>query len=366
MTNPVVLEEIMLDDEALGLSDELLAPDTRLTIVACSDEKADIGAEVFFGVELPLDDIGEVRGKVVSCEKSDKEKFAVGIDILGLDNRYTELLTNILKGETQTDDKARPVWATGLRQTNGTYATVINCPAGLLNADQLAKIAEITKNGTGAAKLTHAQRVILLLKPEQQSTIREELETVGLNIGMLHRGIRNIRGCCGALCEWNQGGEDAIKLSMDINKTLFGRSAKHDVKIAVSGCSRNCMEAYCVDIGLIGRNRKYDLFVGGVSSSVHFKALRLTADVAAEDVIPLIVRVLEWYEDTAREGERLYKTLERLGHSEAKMKKQSFTEAAAVFKGMDMGDDISSRLERTLARSFGLLKMRKGVKGVKG
>ncbi|MDM8549197.1 hypothetical protein QUF72_03930 [Desulfobacterales bacterium HSG2] len=366
MKNSVVLEEIMFDDEELGLADELLAPDTPLTTVVRSDEKADIGAEVFFGVELPFDDIGEVKAKVLSCEKTDEKNFAVVIEILGLDNRYTRLLTKILKGKSHTDgdDKEYPMWATGLRQTNGTYATVINCPAGLLNTDQLAKITEITKNGAGVAKLTHAQRVILLLKPEQQNTIRDELKSVGLNIGVLHHGIRNIRGCCGALCEWNQGGEDAIKLSLDIDKTLFGRSAKYDVKIAVSGCIRNCMESYCVDIGLIGRDGKYDLFVGGVSSSVHFKALKLTGNVAANDAIPLIERVLEWYENTAREGERIYKTLERLGHSEAEKKKQPFAEAAAIFEGMDIGDDISSRLERTLARGYGLLKMRKDL-GIK-
>ena len=362
MSDSVVLEDIMLDDEALGLADELLNPDTPFATVVSSDESAKVGTEVFFGVNLPVDDIGEVRGSVCSCKKVDEERFIIKVNVLALDNRYSDALAKILKGEDPGNSvKEYPVWGTGLRQTNGTFATVINCPAGLLNTQQLEKIAEITKNGVGLAKITHAQRVILLLKPEQQDHIREELASVDLNIGILHRGVRNIRGCCGALCEWDQG-DDTLKLALEIDKTIFGHPAKFDIKIAVSGCSRNCMESYCVDIGLIGNNGAYNFFVGGVSSSSHFKGLKLISNVRPSAAIQLLVRILEWYENTAREGERLYKTLERLGRSEAEEKKPLFADAAAVFRGMNIGDDISSRLERTLARSHGLLKMRSDMK----
>lgn len=358
MGDSVVLEDIMLDDEALGLADELLNLNTPFITVVSSDDSAAVGTEVFFGVNLPVDDIGEVKGSVCNCDKIDEDRFIIEIKVLALDNRYSDMLIRILKNAYPGSNvKEDLVWGTGLRQTNGTFATVINCPAGLLNTQQLEKIAEITKNGAGLAKLTHAQRVILLLKPGQQDHIREELASVDLNIGILHRGVRNIRGCCGALCKWEQG-DDTLKLALEIDKMLFGRPAKFDVKIAVSGCSRNCMEAYCVDIGLVGSNRTYSFFVGGVSSSSHFKGLKLISKIPPSDAIQFLIRILEWYENTAQEGERLYKTLERLGRSEAEEKKPLFADAAAVFRGMDIGDDISSRLERTLARSHGLLKMR--------
>jgi len=360
MTEPVILEEIILEDAPLGLADKLTESDIPFKVIINSDEKAEADAEVFFGITLPIGDIAEVKGKIISCNRLDNDTYEISIEILALDSRYTDLLTRILSGKIPSDDSG-PVWGVGLKQTNGAFATIVNCPGGLLNAEQLAKISEITKKGAGVAKLTHAQRVVLLLNPEQLETIQNELESVGLNIGILHRGIRNIRACCGTLCSMSQG-LDGLSLSLKINQALFGRAAKFDVKISISDCNRNCLESFCVDIGLLGNNGAYDIYVGGVGSSVHFKGLRLTTGVSPEESISLMKNILQWYENTAEEGERLYKTLERLGQKEIKTDNRLFAEAGAVFEKMNIGEDISSRLERTLARSYGLLKMRKDLK----
>lgn len=358
MTEPVIIEEIMLEDAPLGLSDKLTESDIPFKVIIKSDENAEAGAEVFFGITLPIGDIAEVKGKIISCNRLDNDTYEIKIEILALDSRYTDLLTRILSGKIPSDDG--PVWGLGLKQTNGAFAAIVNCPGGLLNAEQLAKISEIAKKGAGVAKITHAQRVVLLLNPEQLETVEKELESVGLSIGILHRGIRNIRACCGTLCSMSQG-LDGLSLSLKINQALFGRAAKFDVKIAVSDCTRNCLESFCVDIGLLGNNGAYDIYVGGVASSVHFKGLRLITGVSPEDSITMMKNILEWYENTAEEGERLYKTLERLGQTEIKTDNRVFAEAGAVFEKMNIGDDISSRLERTLARSYGLLKMRKDL-----
>ncbi len=74
------------------------------------------------------------------------------------------------------------------------------------------------------------------LNAEQLETVQNELESVGLSIGILHRGIRNIRACCGTLCSMSQG-LDGLSLSLKINQAIFGRAAKFDVKIAVSDCN---------------------------------------------------------------------------------------------------------------------------------
>jgi nitrite reductase (NADH) large subunit len=145
---------------------------------------------------------------------------------------------------------------------------------------------------------------------------------------------------------------------MEIDKAVFGQAAKFNVKIAISDCPRNCLEGFCVDIGLVGNSGAYDVFVGGVSSSVHFKGLKLTRGVPPKNIISLLRDILKWYENAALENERLYRTLERLGDSEATGKNRYFAQAAAVFEPLDTGDDMLSRLERTLSRSYGLLKMR--------
>ena len=365
MSEKIVLEEIMLDDESIGLAENFKElGETFTTVIGCDDE-AESDDIVYFGVDLPIGDIGEVKAKVISCEEdeNDEDMYITTLEILALDDRYSDSLEKVLKGKdvSEESEDGQPIWALGLKQTNGAFATLVNCPAGVLSGDQLAKIAEVTKNGAGIAKLTHAQRVILLLKPEQISTVSDELKTVGLRVGVLHAGIRNIRACCGALCQFCQG-KDGLSLALEIDKALFGRPMKFDVKIAVSDCLRNCLESYCVDIGLIANAGKYSIFVGGAASSVHYKALKLTGGVENDDVISLIEKILDWYESNANDGERLHKTLTRIGLNESESKCNNKLDAvSSLFEDYDMGYDVTKQLTRSLARAIGVNHMRKDL-----
>ncbi|KPA09898.1 nitrite and sulphite reductase, partial [Candidatus Magnetomorum sp. HK-1] len=248
MSEMIIIEDVMLDEDPVGLTEKFIPVDSPFTTVVSSDDESEVDDLVYFGVDLPLGDIGEVHAKVISCEESD-DIYITKLEILELDDRYVVPLTQVLKGETSEETSGGgPHWALGLKQTNGAFATLVNLPAGLLTGEQIEKIAEVTNKGAGVAKVTHAQRIILLLKPEQVSTVSEDLLSVGLRVGVLHSGIRNIRGCCGSLCQFSQG-TNALEKAAEIDKALYGRPMKFDVKIAVSDCMRNCMESYCVDIG---------------------------------------------------------------------------------------------------------------------
>jgi nitrite reductase (NADH) large subunit len=198
----------------------------------------------------------------------------------------------------------------------------------------------------------------LLLKPEQIETVADDLASVGLRIGVLHSGIRNIRGCCGALCQFSQG-TNALEKAVEIDKALYGRPMKFDVKIAVSDCMRNCMESYCVDIGLIATSGKYSVYVGGAASSVHYKGLKLVSSIDPDDIVSVIEKILVWYENNANDGERLHKTMIRLSLEEAtKRQGQVFDHASKLFEGLDVGYNISKQLTRNLARALTIEKMR--------
>jgi len=362
MSEKVIIEDVMLDEDPVGLAETFVPVETSFTTVVSTDDEFDEDDIVYFGVDLPIGDIGEVKAKILSCEEVEEDVFNIEIEVLELDERYVVPLTQALKGETSEEDSdGGPHWALGLKQTNGAFATLINLPAGVLTAEQIEKIAEVTKNGAGIAKVTHAQRVILLLKPEQISTVSDDLLSVGLRVGVLHSGIRNIRGCCGSLCQFAQG-TDSISKAAEIDKALYGRPMKFDVKIAVSDCMRNCMESYCVDIGLIATSGKYAVYVGGAASSVHYKALKLASSIDPDDVVDVIEKILEWYESNANEGERFHKALIRLGLEEANKKNiKIFENAANLFEGLDVGYNISKQLTRNLARAITVQNMKKDL-----
>jgi NAD(P)H-nitrite reductase large subunit len=359
MSDTVIIEDVMLDDESAGLAENFVPVEPSFTTVVSSDDEMEPDETVYFGLDLPLGDIGEVCAKVLSCEEKD-DVYTLKLEILELDDRYVVPLTQVLKGEMdESQADGGPDWALGLKQTNGTFATLVNLPAGLLTGEQIEKIAEVTKQGSGLAKLTHAQRIVLLLKPEQVATVAEDLASVDLRVGVLHSGVRNIRGCCGALCQFSQG-VDGLAKAIEIDKALYGRPMKFDIKIAVSDCMRNCMESYCVDIGLIGTSGKYNVFVGGAASSIHYKALKLASSIAPDDVVETIEKILQWYENNAKDGERLHKTLIRLGMDEANKRNIAlFNQVESVFDGLDVGYNVSKQLTRNLARALTVQQMKK-------
>ncbi len=359
MDKKIVLEDVMLDVEPIGLAEEFVAVETPFQTVVGADEDAPLGQIVYFGAELSVGDIGEVKGKVIASEEIDG-LFAVTVEVLELDARFPDLLAKTLKEgrEKPPEGDGEPLWGIGLKQTNGAMAAVVNCPAGLLTSEQLAKITDISRGGHGAVKLTHAQRIVLLLRHEQIESVGKELAEVGLRIGVLHTGVRNIRGCCGALCQFSQG-VDGLGLAIEVDRALYGRPMKFDVKVAISDCLRNCMEALCVDIGLIARGDRYDVHVGGVASSVHLRGIKLVGGVTAGEAVDVITRILDWYDARANRGERFYKTLERLGASERPLPDgNAFGTAAGLFADFGMDGTIAAYLNSSFHRGAAVMRMR--------
>ena len=359
MTLKIALEDVMLDAEPLGLAEEFTPVAIPFTTIVGTDEEAVPGEIVYFGAEIAMGDVGEVKGRVAASEQAG-DAFAVSIEVLELDSRFPDLLTKTLRGQTEKapEGENEPLWGIGLKQRNGAMATLVNCPGGLLTAEQMAKLTELASRGHGLVKLTHAQRIILLLRPEQIESVRDELASVGLRIGVLHTGVRNIRGCCGALCQFSQG-LDGLGLSLEIDKALYGRPMKFDVKIAVSDCPRNCMESYCVDIGLVARGDSYAVHVGGVASSAHMKGLKLTDGVKPDEAVAFISRILDWYDVQAMKGERLYKTLDRVGAGERSLPDDgAFSNAAAVFAGFGMEEAVTAHLQSSFHRAAAVARMR--------
>jgi nitrite reductase (NADH) large subunit len=54
-----------------------------------------------------------------------------------------------------------------------------------------------------------------------------------------------------------------MSMGVKLEKMLFDMYAPHKVKLAVSGCPRNCAEAGIKDVGVIGVDSGYELYIGG-------------------------------------------------------------------------------------------------------
>jgi nitrite reductase (NADH) large subunit len=76
------------------------------------------------------------------------------------------------------------------------------------------------------------------------------------------KGLRTVKTCVGS--EWCRfGTQDSTGLGIKLEKRMWGSWTPHKVKLAVSGCPRNCAEATCKDIGVVCVDSGYELHVGG-------------------------------------------------------------------------------------------------------
>lgn len=352
-----LLEDVLFDTETVGLAESFADLDEAIAVTIVSDEEPEPGETIFFGFPLPTEDIAEVRAEVVAVEQSDEDEYRIQVKIQAADAALKALAVKALTGgmESAATEAGGPIWAFGLKQRNGAYAVVVNAAGGVLTAAQLRKIAEVAEAGAGIVKLTHAQRVILLVNAEQLDGLKEDLATVELRVGVLHHGIRNIRACAGGLCRWAVD-LDGLGLSGAIDERLFGRATNFDIKIAISDCKRNCAESYCADLGLIGGAGVYTLVVGGRGSQVPFRALNLVDGVKPDEAGPLLERILDWYEAHGQEKERFWKTLQRIGTPAAEALDLGCVERAEA----DLGDGVDelARIRAHYARLAGLKQLR--------
>lgn len=158
-------------------------------------------------------------------------------------------------------------------QKDGTYSVVPRMWGGETTADELRRIADaVDKYQIPTVKVTGGQRIDLL------GVKKEDLVNVWKDIGMpcghaYAKGLRTVKTCVGS--EWCRfGTQDSTQMGKDLEKALWRMYAPHKVKLAVSGCPRNCAEAGIKDVGVIGVDSGWEIYVagnGGIKTEVaHF------------------------------------------------------------------------------------------------
>jgi nitrite reductase (NADH) large subunit len=158
-------------------------------------------------------------------------------------------------------------------QKDGTYSVIPRMWGGETTADELRRIANaVDKYKIPTVKVTGGQRIDLL------GVKKEDLVNVWKDIGMpsghaYAKALRTVKTCVGS--EWcRMGTQDSTQMGKDLERAMWRMYAPHKVKFAVSGCPRNCAEAGIKDVGIIGVDSGWEMYVagnGGIKTEVaHF------------------------------------------------------------------------------------------------
>ncbi len=200
-------------------------------------------------------------------------------------------------------------------QKDGTYSVVPRMWGGITTPQELRAIADAAeKYNVPTVHVTGGQRIDLLgVQREDLPDIWADLNAAGLVSGHAYsKGLRTVKTCVGSdHCRF--GTQDSTGLGIKLEKILWGSWTPHKVKLAVSGCPRNCAEATCKDVGVICVDSGYEVSAAG-AAGMELKETEPLAKVATEqEAIDLTVAFIQLYRENARYLDRPYKWVARVG-----------------------------------------------------
>jgi nitrite reductase (NADH) large subunit len=191
-------------------------------------------------------------------------------------------------------------------QKDGTYSVVPRVPGGEITPEKLIAIGAVAQKYGLYTKITGGQRIDLFgAHVHQLPLIWKELIAAGFESGHAYgKAMRTVKSCVGSTwCRY--GMHDSVGLAIEIENRYRGLRAPHKIKLAVSGCTRECAEAQSKDVGVIATEKGWNLYVCGNGGMKPRHAELLAADLDKETLVRYIDRFLMFYIRTA---DRLQRT----------------------------------------------------------
>jgi len=198
-------------------------------------------------------------------------------------------------------------------QRDGTYSVVPRVPGGEITPDGLIALGTIAKKYDLYTKITGGQRVDMFgARVEQLPDIWAELVDAGFESGHAYgKALRTVKSCVGSVwCRY--GVQDSVGAAIRLENRYRGLRAPHKIKMAVSGCTRECAEAQGKDIGVIATEAGYNLYVGGNGGAKPRHAELFAVDLDEATLIRYVDRILMFYIRTADRLQRTARWIEKL------------------------------------------------------
>ena len=223
-------------------------------------------------------------------------------------------------------------------QKDGTFTVVPRMYGGVTNSKELRRIADVVdKYDIPLVKVTGGQRLDLFgVKKEDLPKVWEDLDMPsGYAYG---KSLRTVKTCVGEqFCRF--GTQDSMGLGIALEKKFEGLQTPHKVKMAVSACPRSCAESGFKDIGFIGIDGGWEIYVGGNGGN-HVRGGDLLYTVKTdEELMEVTGAYLQYYRETANYLERTSAWIDRVGLDHVK----------SVLDDKEKRKELNARIEKVLS-----------------
>ncbi len=200
-------------------------------------------------------------------------------------------------------------------QKDGTYSVVPRMFGGMTSIKELRAIADVAEEfNIPTIKMTGGQRVDLLgVKKEDLPAVWKRLNKAGMVSGHAYgKSVRTVKTCVGS--EWCRfGTQDSTSMGIELEKALWGSWTPHKVKLAVSGCPRNCAESTIKDLGVVAVESGWELYVGGNGGAKVRVSDFLCKVSTSQEVMEYTCAFLQLYREEARYLDRTSHWIEKVG-----------------------------------------------------
>ncbi|MDA1162946.1 MAG: nitrite reductase large subunit NirB [Planctomycetota bacterium] len=249
---------------------------------------------------------------------------------------------NILEGSHQTLQDTNDRFLANV-QRGGSYSVVPRVPGGEITPDKLLAIGETAKKFKLYTKITGGQRIDMFgANVQDLPDIWERLIDAGFESGHAYgKALRTVKSCVGSTwCRY--GVQDSVGFAIRVENRYKGIRAPHKIKMAVSGCVRECAEAQCKDVGLVATENGYNLYVCGNGGATPRHADLLTVDIDEEMAIRYIDRLLMYYISTA---DKLTRTSVWLGKLEGGI---DHLRDVVIHDSLGLCDELESQMQHLI------------------
>lgn len=198
-------------------------------------------------------------------------------------------------------------------QRDGTFSVVPRIYGGVTSPDELRRLADVAeKYEAKMVKITGGQRIDLLGIPKTH--LPDVWQELKMPSGHAYtKAFRTCKTCVGTdFCRYGVG--DSVKLGIEIEKRFQGVESPHKMKLAASGCPRNCAESTTKDLGVVAiEGGKWEIYIGGAAGSRVRKGDVLCIVDSHDEVLKFMGRFMQYYRENAKYLERTYGFVERVG-----------------------------------------------------
>ncbi|OLS33547.1 nitrite reductase large subunit NirB [Bacillus sp. MRMR6] len=223
-------------------------------------------------------------------------------------------------------------------QWDGTYTVIPQMYGGITTAEQLRKIADVADrfNITEVA-ITSEQRIHLLgVKKEDLSAVWSDLD---MTLSSPHGNkVQNVKTCIGEhICSCDK--KPSLQLAVQLEKQLEFLTTPYRFKMGVSACLHNGAGSTTKDVGVLGTDRGWEIYIGGSSGRQVRSGELVCVAPTSEEAIDVICGFVQYYRETANYHERTWEWVERVG----------LTHVREVLFDQELRQQLLSGLEEEIA-----------------